>query len=71
MTALPAGVLRNRRTSCASSALETAYVGSLGADPADGLGTAEEQHVIENFGYPCASVLGPETFNIGDPEEQG
>lgn len=68
---MSAGVLRYRRASCTSPRFETAHGSGLGANPADGLGTAEEQHIIEDLGHSRAPVLGPETFNIGDPEEQG
>lgn len=44
MTALPAGVLRNGRITCAASGMETARAGRLGADSPDRLAIAEREY---------------------------
>jgi len=65
---LPAGGLRNRRTSVAAPGSEDSRASGLGADPANGLECAKRKHARTNPGPKGETVLRSESCSIRQVE---
>jgi len=65
---LPAGGLRNRRTSVAAPGSEDSRASGLGADPANGLECAKRKHARTNPGPKGETVLRSESCSFRQVE---